>query len=57
MKIYRVECDTLRKELQMTKEEEKRIEIDRLNELKDQEIKNLKSIWQSKTNELLEEVT
>lgn len=40
----------------MAKEEEKRIEIDRLNELKDQEIKNLKSIWQSKTNELLEEV-
>jgi hypothetical protein len=46
----------LRKELQLTKDEENRLEIERLNNLKEQEIKNLKSIWQTKTNELLEEV-
>ena len=40
----------------MTKDEEKRLEINRLNDLKEQEIKNLKTIWQTKTNELLEEV-
>jgi hypothetical protein len=40
----------------MAKDEEKRLEINRLNDLKEQEIKNLKTIWQTKTNELLEEV-
>lgn len=47
----------MRKELQLTKDEENRLEIERLNNLKEQEIKNLKSIWQTKTNELLEEVS
>lgn len=38
------------------KEEEKRLELENLNALKDEEIRNLKSVWQAKTNELLDEV-
>ena len=52
----RLECERLRNELNTTMEAEKRDEIDMLNKLKDQELKNLKTIWQTKTNELLDEV-
>ena len=52
----RVECERLRTELNSTMEASKRDEIDMLNKLKDQELKNLKTVWQTKTNELLDEV-
>lgn len=38
------------------KDEEKRIELHKLQMIKDEELENLKLIWQNKTNELLEEV-
>ena len=46
----------MRLELEKRKDEEKLFDITKLNDLKDEEINNLKLIWQSKTNELLEEV-
>jgi len=54
--LFRIECDNLRKELQKQKEEEKSSELEQLTNLKEEEIRNLKTIWQAKTNELLEEV-
>jgi hypothetical protein len=53
----KTELDNLRKELNATMEAEKRDEIQMLNTLKDQELKSLKTVWQTKTNELLEEVS
>ena len=37
-------------------EREKRDEVAMLNELKEGEMRNMRAIWQAKTNELLEEV-
>lgn len=54
--VLRIECDNLRNELQKLKEEEKRSELEKLESLKDEELRNLKTIWQAKTNELLDEV-
>lgn len=53
----RDELEALRKELKESMELEKRDEIAMLNELKDGELKNLKTVWQTKTNELLEEIS
>ena len=46
----------MRVELNKLKEEEKQAELAKLTELKEDEIRNLKAIWQAKTNELLDEV-
>lgn len=53
----KAELEALRAELSENMEKDKRHEIAMLNELKDGELKNMKSVWQSKTNELLEEVS
>lgn len=53
---FRKETENIRKQILAQKEEEYQTAIDKLNYMKDQEIKNLKSAWQTKTNELLDEV-
>lgn len=53
----KAELDALRTELSENMEKDKRNEIAMLNELKDGELKSMKSVWQGKTNELLEEVS
>ncbi len=47
----------MKTELIQSKEEERRAELDNLNKLKEDELRNLKLIWQTKTNELLNEVS
>lgn len=53
----RVECGKIRLDVEKTKETEKVLELDALNRLKEEEIMNLKNIWQTKITELLEEVS
>jgi hypothetical protein len=55
--MKRIECERLKTELVQSKEEERRAELDNLNKLKEDELRNLKLIWQTKTNELLNEVS
>ena len=47
----------MRNELEASKDQERRVEIERLTSLKNEEIKNLKDFWQTRTNELLEHVS
>lgn len=54
--MNRSECEKLKMNLQNMNDEEKRISMEKLQMLKDEELENQKLIWQNKTNELLEEV-
>lgn len=54
---YRVECERVREEIERDKESEKALDLEKLGDLKDEEIMNLKNTWQAKTSELLDEVS
>ena len=54
--IVRVECERIKEEIERAKEAERLAELDSLAGSKDEELRNLKSIWQAKTSELLSEV-
>jgi hypothetical protein len=53
----RLECEKLRAELLRVKEEEKLLELNKLADLRDREMAEMKAIWQSKINELLNEIS
>lgn len=56
--IYSVrrECEKLGKEITSQKDEERRAEMDRLSELKDEQMLAAKQGWETKFKQLLDEV-
>ena len=53
----RRECEKLRKEITSQKDEERRAEMDRLSELKDEQMQAAKQGWETKLKQLLDEVS
>ena len=53
----RRECEKFRKEITSQKDEERRAEMDRLSELKDEQMQAAKQGWETKLKQLLDEVS
>ena len=53
---FRLECEKLRRELVVQREEDKRAAMEQLGRLKDEEAQAIRQGWERKMGELLQEV-